>query len=75
VVVQQVNLIDIEETSIGGGQYTRLEVAFSLLDSFFYIQRADHAIFGGAYRQIHKTDLAFASYQLFPQSHLLFHPV
>ena len=52
MVVQQVDLVDIEHAAVGRRQDARLEVALALLDRLLDVQRADHAIFGGAHRQI-----------------------
>ena len=64
VVVEQVDLVDVEQAAVGGSQHTRLEMALALLDGGFDIQRAHHAVFGGADRQVNEGNAALDHLQL-----------
>ena len=55
VVVEQVDLVHVEQAAIGRGQHARLEMALALLDGPLDVQRADHAVLGGADRQVHEA--------------------
>ena len=57
VIVQQVDFVNIQQAAVGGGQHARLEVALAFLDGFLDIQRTDHAVFGGADRQVDESGL------------------
>ena len=52
MVVQQVDFVDVEQAAVGSRQHARLKMTLALLDGFFNIQRAHHAVFGGRNRQV-----------------------
>jgi hypothetical protein len=52
VVVEQVDFVHVQDAAIGGSQDAGLKVALAALDGLFDVQRAHHAVFGGADRQI-----------------------
>ncbi len=54
VIVQKVDLVDVQETTIGLGKHAGLEVALALLDGLFDIKGPDDAVFGGADGQVDK---------------------
>ena len=49
VIVQQVYFVNVENAAIGSRQHAGVELALALLNRFFDVERADHAIFGGAH--------------------------
>ncbi len=56
VVVEQVDLVDVEQAAVGGGQDAGLEVALALLDGLLDVERADDAVFGGGDGQVDEGD-------------------
>ena len=64
MVVEQIDLIYIKQTTVGSGQHPRLEVALAALDSQFDVQGAHHPVLGGADRQVHKAGSAVGYGQL-----------
>jgi hypothetical protein len=52
MIFEKIDFIDVEEPAIGAGQKTRLESLHAFHQSAFYIERAAHAVFGRAQRQI-----------------------
>jgi hypothetical protein len=60
VVVEQVDLVDVQKAPVRLGQQAGGERLHALRQGFFQIQRADHAVFGRAQRQVdHGHGLAF----------------
>ena len=58
VVVQQVDLVHVQQAAVGRRQHARLEVALAALDGLLDVQRADHAVLGGADRQVDEAGAA-----------------
>ena len=58
MVVQQVDLVDVEDTAAGGGNETRLKAAATCLDGLFDVQRPHQPVLGGAHRQVDDADLS-----------------
>ena len=56
VVLQQVHLVDVEETPVGARQQARLEPLLAARQRAFQIERADDAVFRCAERQVHHGD-------------------
>ena len=54
VVVEEVNFVYIKHTAIGSSEDAGLKVALAALNGLFDIQRAYHAIFGRADREVHE---------------------
>ena len=52
MVVEQVDLVDVKQPAVGGGQHARLEAALALLNGLLDVQRADDAVLGRADRQV-----------------------
>ena len=52
VVLQEVDLVDIEEAAVGAGQQAGLERLLALGQRPLQVERADHAVLGGAERQV-----------------------
>ncbi len=75
MVIQQVDLVDIQQTPVGSCQHARLEAPFAFLDGFFDIQCSDHTVFCGADRQVDETDLALAGLQVFARAYLFLDPI
>ena len=65
VIVEQVDLVDVEQAPVGGGQHARLEVALAFLDRLLDIQRAHHPVFGGRDGQVDKGGAAELDGELF----------
>src|SRR3990172_7999496 len=61
VVIKQVYFVNVEQTAVGGGKHTRLEVTFPFLDGLFDIKRAYHAIFRRGDGQVHKGGCSHVS--------------
>ena len=53
VIVQQIDLIHIENATVGHSQHTGLELLLAALDGSFYVQRTYHTILSCRNRQIH----------------------
>lgn len=54
MVVQQVHLVDVEHAVVSGGQQAGTEGLLAVTQHPFQIERADHAVLGGADRQFHQ---------------------
>ena len=54
LVIEQVDVIDVEHTPVGGGQQPRLKYALPRLDRAGHIHRAQQAIFGHPEGNLHK---------------------
>ena len=64
VVVKEVDLVHVEDSPVGRGQNARLEVTLALAYRLFYVERADHPIFGRADRQVDEWRNALTSLNL-----------
>ena len=53
MVLQKVHLVDVEEAAVGAGQQARLERLLAADQRALQVERADHAVLGGAERQVH----------------------
>jgi hypothetical protein len=56
VVLQQVHLVDVEETAVRAGEQPRLERLDALGQRPLQVERADNAVLGGAQREIDDGD-------------------
>ena len=65
VIVQQVDFIHVEQAAVGRGQHARLEMALAVLDGLLDVQRAHHAILGGADGQVHEAGATLRDRQRF----------
>jgi hypothetical protein len=54
MIMKQIDLIDIEDPAVGGGQQARLVHHFPDTERLSKIQRADYAIFGCAHRELNQ---------------------
>ncbi len=52
VVVEQVDLVDVEDAAVRGGQQARLVDDLAGAEGLLQVERADHAVLGGADRQL-----------------------
>ncbi len=52
VVGQQVDLVDIQQATVRRGQQARLECLAAVLERALDVEVAEHAVFGGAQRQV-----------------------
>ena len=58
MVVQQVDLVDVEDTAVGGGDESGFETAAAGLDGLLDVQRPHQPVLGGAHRQVDDADLS-----------------
>ena len=58
MVFQQIDLVDVQKAPVGLRQQAGRKFLHALRQGFFQIERADHAVFGCAQRQIHHRDRA-----------------
>ena len=52
MILQQVHLVDVEEAAMGAGQQAGLERLDPVGQRPLQVERADHAVLGGAERQV-----------------------
>ncbi len=71
VVIQQVHLVYVEQTPVRRRQHPWLELLSARLDGHLDIQRADHPVLCGAYRQVHETRGPVIARQVLPPGHAL----
>jgi hypothetical protein len=47
MIVEQVDFVDVKQSTICSGQYAGFKMALALLNGLFDVQRTDHAVFRG----------------------------
>jgi len=65
VIIQQVDFVNIQQSTIGSRQHTRFKSTHTFLDGFFDVQRPHHAVFCGGNRQVYEGCGAGDGFQLF----------
>ena len=58
VVVQEINLVDVEDAAVCGGDQSRLEVLLARLDGLFDVKGTHETVFRCPDRQVNDADLA-----------------
>ena len=66
VIVEQVHFVHVQQAAIRRSQHARLEAANALLNRLLDVERAHHAIFRGAHRQIDELRAALGVRQVLP---------